>query len=155
MILYTSTVYWLKHLYLDQRSSALKTNQHHRESAILGCALLGLCSGPLLLASSFLQSKDVHRFSIQDCTYNHNCTLPLKQIMKIHVLYQWFWGGSDNASQIASIQGCILTFSTTLPKFTSCLMYVYHIYMVSVMSCSYSNNVSQTSMYNIEYKCSF
>ena len=25
--------------------------------------------------------------------------------------------------------------------------------MVSVMSCRYSNNVSQTSMYNIEHKC--
>ena len=52
-------------------------------------------------------------------------------------------------------QSCILTFITTLAKFTSCLMYVYHIYMVSAMSCSYSNNVSQTSSYNIEYKCSY
>ena len=43
-------------------------------------------------------------------------------------------------------QGCSLTFLTALAKFTSCLIYVYHIYIVSAMSSSYSNNVSQTSM---------
>ena len=63
--------------------------------------------------------------------------------------------GSSVGLNLSLNQGCILTFLTTLAKFTSCLMYVYHIYMVSAMSCSYSNNVSQTSMYNIEYKCSY
>ena len=48
------------------------------------------------------------------------------------------------------IQGCILTFLTTLAKLTSCLVCVYHIYMVSAMSCSYSNNISKTSMYYTE-----
>ena len=62
-----------------------------------------------------------------------------------------------------SSKGCILTFFTTLAKFTSCLIYVYrliHIHvniLFSAMSCIYSNYVMQTSMYmyNIEYYCSY
>ena len=52
-----------------------------------------------------------------------------------------------------------LLFFTTLAKFTSCQMYAYsratYMYITGYMSWLYSNNVSWTSMYNIEYYRSY
>ena len=62
----------------------------------------------------------------------------LKVLTNCDIREKVYFSGSISPLVADLDQGCILAFLTTLAKFTCCLMYLYHIYMVSAMSCSYS-----------------